>query len=313
MRPRCCGTVGPVTFSVIARDDSAGLLGVAVSSCVLAVGARVPAVRAGVGVVAVQAGGWLQWRQILLDLLERGLTTDEAIAAVTLLDDHDEAQLAVVADLDGAAAYTGSRCDLPAGHAVVGAVSAQANTTARDGVWDEMATAVSDAPDLAEGLLAALAVAEVHGGDMRGRQSAALMVVPNLRGHLPTGDGDDPTIDLRVDDSPDPVGALARLHRLHAAHRMLIRSGNLPDAEQRLELMRRAADLAPDDPLCGPATGLALALAGRVDEGMQMLHEAVSRGANPEALRWAEWRARNLAGVNRHAEALLARLRRSGA
>lgn len=297
-----------MTFSVVARDDSAGLLGVAVASCVLAVGARVPLARPGVGAVAVQGGGWLQWRQLLLDALDRGLTPQEALTEVRRLDVGDDAQIAVVGAAGPAEAYTGAACPQPAGHAAFGPTSVQANTMANDQTWPAMREAFEAAGDLTSGLLAALAAADREGGDVRGRQSAALLVVPLQRGHVPTGDGEDPTIDLRVDDSRDPIGDLQRLVRAHTAHRLVIRSADEPSAEAALTALRRAAAQAPDDPLCAPAAGIALGLAGHLDEALKLLE--VGRRANPHALRWARWRAQRASGTSAHAQAFLDALRR---
>ncbi len=297
-----------MTFSVVARDDASGLLGVAVASCVLAVGTRVPLVRPGVGAVAVQAGGWLHWRQILLDLLERGLTAGQALDAIGGLDEERSAQVAVVGVTGPAAAFTGSRCDQPAGHLSVGPVSVQANTMASERAWDAMREAFEAADDLPSGLLAALAAAEHHGGDVRGRQSAALSVASLHHPEPRRGDAQDPTVDLRIDDSRAPIGDLQRLLRLHAAHQLLIQSGEQPNDQAAQHLRRSAARLAPDDPLCLPAAGIAAALAGHLAEGLDLLAEGLH--ANPQAIRWARWSARAAAPVNPAAAALLEALER---
>ncbi|WP_084701391.1 DUF1028 domain-containing protein, partial [Streptacidiphilus anmyonensis] len=202
-----------MTFSVIAHDPVSGTTGVAVASCVLAVGARVATARRGVGVAVGQASSPLWHRDAVLDLLARGAAPVEAVAAVAALPEADDRQLAVV-DVGGrVAAWTGPGCAGEAGHRVGEHVCVLGNTLADgalDALWAGWAAASPRQP-LAERLLAALAAGEAAGGDRRGRQSAALFVV---------GDGEDEPVDLRVDDAPAPAAELGRLLRVDRAHRL---------------------------------------------------------------------------------------------
>jgi uncharacterized Ntn-hydrolase superfamily protein len=301
-----------VTFSIVARDNRTGRFGVAVSSCVLAVGARVPAVRAGVGAVVVQAGGELPWRAALLDLLDRGLTAHDAVAALQAAAYLDASQVAVVGTAGPAATFTGDACDDQAGGVAAGAVSAQANTMASADAWPAMVEAFHRSDDFVAGLLDALAAADATGGDLRGRQSAAVLVTSVERGTMATGNADDPVLDLRVDDSRDPVGELTRLVRVERAHRRLVRASTMDDPRAALDEARRAAAEAPDDPLCSPAAGIALALAGETDEGLALIRHATT--VNPDATRWARERGRAaLTAGNSAAEALLRGLERLAA
>lgn len=235
-----------MTFSVIAHDPVAGLTGVAVASCVLAVGARVPAARRGVGVAVGQAASELWHSQAALDLLARGAAPSEAVASVAALPDAASRQLAVVDAAGRVAAWTGEGCRESAGHWTGDRVSVQGNTLADGGVIEALADGWSTAAELPlpERLLAALTAGDEAGGDRRGRQSAALLVV-----------GDEEPVDLRVDDSRTPVADLVRLLTVDRAHRMFrealtVDRAAAPEFAGRAALlMLRAAELAPDDEL----------------------------------------------------------------
>ncbi|WP_052434549.1 DUF1028 domain-containing protein [Streptacidiphilus melanogenes] len=231
-----------MTFSVIAHDPVSGWTGVAVASCVLAVGARVATARRGVGVAVGQASSPLWHREAVLDLLARGAAPKEAVAAVAALPDADDRQLAVVDASGRVAAWTGPGCDGEAGHRLGEHVSVQGNTLA-DGVVDALwaGWTVNPAEPLAERLLAALAAGEAAGGDRRGRQSAALFVV-----------GGDEPVDLRVDDAEAPVAELGRLLTVDRAHRLFREAYGCwrkGDAGEAVPLLRRAQELAPGDGL----------------------------------------------------------------
>ncbi|WP_161791354.1 DUF1028 domain-containing protein [Streptacidiphilus jiangxiensis] len=233
-----------MTFSVIAHDPASGLTGVAVASCVLAVGARVATARRGVGVVAAQASSPLWHGNAALDLLARGASPEEAAAAMAALPEPEERQLAVVDVRGGVAAWTGPDCQGEAGHRLGEHVSVQGNTLA-DGVLHTLWTAWEAARGrpLAERLLAALLAGDRAGGDRRGRQSAALLLV-----------GEDDPVDLRVDDAADPVAELGRLLTVDRAHR-LFREAYARHREgcrdEAVALLLRSQELAPGDRLIG--------------------------------------------------------------
>ncbi|MGW5053173.1 DUF1028 domain-containing protein [Actinokineospora sp. NPDC004072] len=287
-----------MTYSILARDEATGCLGVAVQSGVLAVGTRVIAGRSGVGVVAVQAGSELTWRTMLLDLLASGMTAAQAVAALATLPGAAEAQFAAVGVDGDAAAHTGPDCIPHAGHACRGPMSAQGNMLASPTTWTAMLDAA--AGPLAERLVAGLAAAEAEGGDIRGPQSAALLVVGPQPGAQSTGYADDPVIDLRVDDSRDPVGELARLLRVARAHRHLIAAHTTGDPDE----LRAAVALAPDDPSALRSAGITLALRGFADEARPLLARAFE--LEPLARRWARAAAeRARAEGNPHGDTLL--------
>lgn len=205
-----------MTFSVLARDPVTGDLGIAVSSCILAVGRAVPSARPGVGVVAVQARS----RRGLGPALLAGLADGSSPAALVRRAAHaaeDADRQVAVLDAEGAvAADTGQGSFPVSGHLVGDGVSVQGNMLASAEVLPAMTRAFETARgDLADRLLAALSAGQGAGGDLRGRQSAALMVV----GGEPATDEDDGVrMDLRVDDSGDPVAQLRMLRNLQRAY-----------------------------------------------------------------------------------------------
>jgi uncharacterized Ntn-hydrolase superfamily protein len=164
------------------------------------------------------------------------------------------------------AAHTGSRCIAEAGHRVGDGFSVQANLMERDTVWNAMAAAFEAAAGpLPERLLAALDAAEGEGGDIRGRQSAAMLVLSGM----PTGRvWEDRLIDLRVEDHPDPNAELRRLLRYRRAYQAA--------AEGGVAAHRRALEIAPEIVQLRVFTGLALADAGEWDEALALLREAIA-------------------------------------
>jgi uncharacterized Ntn-hydrolase superfamily protein len=277
-----------MTFSIIARCPETDRLGVAVASCVLAVGVRAPLAVAGVGVVAAQADSWLHWRQSILDLLGRGLSAEEVITMMATLDGTTGAQFAALGSTGSAAVFTGPGASGYAGHAISadGSASAQANTMESAEVWQAMIGAyTSSGSSFPRRLVEALSAAEHVGADYRGKQSASLMVVSGERGFVPTGDAHDPTVDLRVDDSRSPVQDLHRLLDVHDAHRHLIEASMTADPAESFEATKRAARLCPEDPLIAPVVGIRAALQGEREEAATLLARAAQ--SNPSTWSWA--------------------------
>ena len=206
-----------MTFSIVASDLEASPSpewGVAVASKFLAVGAVVPWARAGVGAVATQALANIAYGPDGLHLLHRKKSADDVVDALTQRDDlRKQRQLGVV-DAEGrAATFTGEECFDWAGGLAGANFCCQGNILTGPDVVDEMASAFERAEgDLATRLLAALAAGDRAGGDRRGRQSAALLVVRDGGGY---GGGTDKTVELRVDDHADPVAEMERLLDLH--------------------------------------------------------------------------------------------------
>jgi len=199
-----------MTYSIVARDDSTGELGVAVQTCFLAVGSIAPWARPGVGAVATQAFAELAYGPRCLDALGTGKTPSDALAEARAADPTAEIRQVGVVGADGTvAAVTGERCVDHAGHVIGDGFTTQANMVSTPEVWGAMASAFETSTGrLARRLLAALDAGEAAGGDARGRMSAALLVV---EGHPPEQPGGGTVVDLRVDRSQDPLGELARL------------------------------------------------------------------------------------------------------
>ena len=217
------------TFSIVAIDPATGELGVAVASKFLAVGAVVPWARAGVGAVATQSYANVSYGPTGLELMAAGYSAGETLAR--LLADDPERELRQVGIVDargGTATFTGSACHAWAGGRTGPGYAVQGNILTGPEVVDAMAHAfeTTEGP-LAARLLAALAAGDAAGGDRRGKQSAALLVVKERGGY---GGYTDRFIDLRVDDHPEPV---AELERLYGIWRLYFEK---PKPEDRLPL-----------------------------------------------------------------------------
>jgi uncharacterized Ntn-hydrolase superfamily protein len=236
------------TYSIVARDPVTGELGVAVQSHYFSVGPVVPWAEAGVGAVATQSLVLVDYGPNGLDLMRSGMTARQALDSLLRADAHNEGrQVAMVDAKGGVAAHTGRACVPDAGHHCGAQYSVQANLMANERVWPAMAKAYEDAPgDLADRLLAALDAAEHAGGDIRGRQSAAIVVVKARSSGKPWADR---LFDLRVEDGAEPLKELRRLVRLRRAYN-LEDAGDNAIAERRPEEAMRhyeeAMRLAPD-------------------------------------------------------------------
>ncbi|NLE76568.1 MAG: DUF1028 domain-containing protein [Chloroflexi bacterium] len=213
------------TFSIVARDPANDDLGVAVASKFLAVGAVVPWAEAEVGAVATQARANIAFGPQGLRLMHGGRSAAEALARL-LADDAEASHRQVgLVDAHGrAAAHTGGDCFAWAGHHVGRGFCCQGNILAGPEVVQAMAAAFEAAPgDLAARLMVALRAGDEAGGDRRGRQAAALLVVRQGGSY---GGLLDRYIDLRVDDHPAPI---PELERLLALHRLYLERSNPKD------------------------------------------------------------------------------------
>lgn len=274
-----------MTYSLVARDPVTRELGVAVQSHWFSVGAVVTHARAGVGAVATQSVPDPTHGSRLLDLLAGGASPGEALDAVHEGDPAVPYRQTALVDVHGrVAVHTGEGCMPEAGHARGDGWSVQANIMASGEVWPAIAEAFASADPrrpLAERLVIALEAGEEAGGDVRGSQSAALVVVP--------GEGEPwrRTVDLRVEDHADPVGELRRLLRLNAAYAdagagdELMAEGRIAEAGERFT---SAAELAPEKEELLFWSGLAAASAGDVDTGVQRVREAITRNPGLDEL-----------------------------
>src|SRR3954471_21301104 len=239
-----------MTFSIVARSTDGESWGVAVASKFLAVGAVVPAAVAGVGAVATQADANVAYKGLALAHLDEGATASIALQRLIEEDEgRDERQVGIVDAEGGAATHTGHACLDWAGGVSGAGYAIQGNILAGEFVVTAMQDAFEatdhDEP-LARRLLAALAAGDDAGGDRRGRQSAALLVVREGAGYA---GGDDIAVDLRVDDHPDPVTELARLLDLNDLYLTASTpSEQVPITEELgSEIRRRVHELGHDD------------------------------------------------------------------
>ena len=214
------------TYSIVGCDLEAREWGVAVQSKFLAVGAAVPAAAPEVGAIATQAWANLAYRPRGLELLEEGRSAEEVVRALVAADEgRSHRQVGVVYAHGRAASYTGSDCLDWAGGTTGPGYAAQGNILVSAATVDALAATFEGTAGepLSERLLACLAAAESAGGDRRGRQSAALLVVREDGGY---GGTSDVAVDLRVDDHPEPIGELERIYRIHD-----LLFGHTPDEE----------------------------------------------------------------------------------
>ncbi len=225
-----------MTFSIVGRSDTGDAWGVAVASKFLAVGSAVPAGAAGAGALATQAMANLSYRGAGLALLAQGRPAEQVVAALTEADaERAHRQLGVVDARGGSAGYTGASCFPWAGHRVGAGYACQGNILTGPQVLEAVERTWLDGAGLAlpHRLLAALQAGDAAGGDRRGRQSAALLV---LRAGAGYGGLSDVEMDLRVDDHPDPCAELGRLVDLHDLY------FGTPEEASLLELEGELAD-----------------------------------------------------------------------
>jgi len=267
----------PVTYSIVARDPNTGELGVAVQSHYFQVGPVVPWALAGVGAVATQSQVNISYGTLGLELLQAGFTPEQTLKALTAGDPGADLRQAALVDAQGrAAAHTGSRCIPAAGHATGDGFSCQANLMDRDTVWGAMAeTFVKTGGRLAERMMVALEAAEAEGGDIRGRQSAAMLVVSGK----PTGrPWEDRVIDLRVEDSPEPLAELRRLLRMRSAYDADAEADHLDELGDSAAANAKrveAFELDPENVELRFWGGLAMYQSGDIERGVDLVAGAV--------------------------------------
>ena len=262
-----------MTYSIVARDPATGELGVAVQTRWFNVGETVPWAEPGVGAVATQSFSEKSYGPQGLARMRDGASAQAALDGLVADDPgRDVRQVGMVDGTGRSAAFTGAQCVEAAGQLTELNLSIQANMMERATVWPAMAAAYrSTVGELADRLMAALRAAEGEGGDVRGRQSAALLVVPA------SGPAWTTRYDLRVEDDRAPLDELARLLRLARAYEAFDRSeapamaGDLASAVREMET---AHELAPDDDQITLWMALMLAGAGRVPEARRLFAEA---------------------------------------
>ena len=270
------------TFSIVARDPATGELGVAVQSHWFNVGSIVPWAEAGVGAVATQSFVDPAYGKLGLDLMRAGRSAPDALRALLAGDEGRDVRQVAMIDAQGrVAAHTGAKDIQAAGHIVGATYSVQANLMLSEAVWPAMSRAFEATKgDLAERMLAALDAAQAAGGDIRGRQSAALVVVTGKSTGRPW---DDRLFDLRVDDSPEPLKELRRLVTLQRAYGHM-NAGDLAvekkDNDRALSEYAAAAKLVPDNAEMVYWWAVALVNMGRVDESLPLFRKVFAMDRN---------------------------------
>jgi len=270
------------TYSIVARDPTTGELGVAVQSHWFSVGSVVPWAEGGVGAVATQSFVDPSYGKLGLELMRAGKSAPDALKSLLAGDEGRDVRQVAMIDAQGRVdAWTGKNDIAAAGHIIGKNFSVQANLMLNDKVWPAMAQAFENTKgDLAVRMLAAMDAAQAVGGDIRGRQSAALIVVTGK----PTGMAwKDRLFDLRVDDSAEPLQELRRLVTLQRAYNHM-NAGDLAvekkDNEGALREYAAAGKLVPDNAEMIYWHAVALVNMGRVDESLPLFRRVFAMDKN---------------------------------
>ncbi|MEM0121055.1 MAG: DUF1028 domain-containing protein [Thermoprotei archaeon] len=271
-----------MTYSIVARDKNTGIMGVGVQSHYFSVGSVVTWGRAGVGVVATQSFAEPSYGPLGLELMAAGRSAKQTLDALLKADAKPEVRQVAMVDSQGVAAvHTGTECTPYAGHILGDGFSVQANLMDNDTIWGAMRDAYVDNEnlELPERILASLEAAEAAGGDIRGKQSAALLVVDSkLTANAWMGK----LIELRVEDHPEPLVELRRLLRLRRAYDWADKGDEHMAAGQHEEsarAFRRAFELAPELVELRYWWALGLYRSGRRQEAIRELRDVCAREA----------------------------------
>jgi len=258
------------TYSIVARDPDTGEMGVAVQSHWFSVGSIVSWAEAGVGAIATQSFVNVSFGPRGLELLKQGKRASEALQILIDSDEgRDVRQLAIIDAHGDVAAFTGKNCIPVAGHQIGKNYSVQANLMVNDQVWPAMAKAFEQTTGpLAERMLAALDAGQRVGGDIRGKQSAAILVV---KGQASGKIWEDRLIDLRVEDHPEPIQEIQRLLKLYRAYEFM-NAGDLAieknDIPAALKAYGAAEAMFPDNLEMKYWHAVSLVNVGRLSESL---------------------------------------------
>ena len=270
------------TYSIVAFDRETGQLGVAVQSHWFSVGPIVPWVESGVGAIATQSFVEVSYGPLGLELMRAGKSPEETLSALLKADKSQDVRQVAMVDAKGrTTAHTGKNCIPEAGHYIGDGFTCQANLMLKNTVWDAMAKAfLNTKGELADRLIGALEAAEDEGGDIRGRQSAALIVVK--------GEGSgvwwkDRLFDLRIEDHPAPVKELKRLLKLNKAYNHM----NLGDEfltenkiEEAMKAYTRAMEMYPDNAEMIFWPAVTLAASGNVEKSLPLFKKVFAMDKN---------------------------------
>jgi uncharacterized Ntn-hydrolase superfamily protein len=270
------------TYSIVALDRKTNQIGVAVQSHWFAVGALCPWIEPGVGVIATQSMVEVSYGSKGLSLLRDGKPAQQALNELLEVDTGKELRQVAVVDSQGnVAAHTGTRCIAEAGHQIGDSFSAQANMMLNNTVWSAMASAFENTQDnLANRLISALQAAQSTGGDIRGKQSASLLVSENIKDDSPWKHT---LTDLRVDDHPDPILELKRLLDIKYAYDLMNEGDDLlskNENEAAKIKYQQAAKLAPDIEELPFWHAVTLADTGKVNEALPIFEQVFRKNNN---------------------------------
>ncbi|MCA1838767.1 MAG: DUF1028 domain-containing protein [Actinomycetota bacterium] len=275
-----------MTYSIVARDEASGQMGVAVQSHYFSVGPICPWGEAGVGVVATQSLVDPSYGPLGLHLMRTGKAAADSLRALLAADPAPEVRQVAMLDQHGnVAGHTGDRCISAAGHTLGKASSCQANMMLNASVWDAMDKAFgASQSDLANRLLAALDAAELEGGDIRGKQSAAILIVSAENTGRPWVDR---VMDLRVEDHPDPLLELRRLIDLKRAYEFANDAEQVMQKEPKegLAAFEEAMKSAPGNVELRFWFAVSLGAVGRLDEAVDVFAQIAKSDPG-----WANWK-----------------------
>jgi len=267
------------TYSIVAFDEETGELGVAVQSHWFSVGFLVPWAKAGVGAVATQSFIKVDYGPEGLNRMEHGQSAEEALTSLLAEDDGEAVRQVAMIDVKGSvAAHTGTKCIYAAGHKIGKNYSVQANLMEKETVWPSMANAFERSNgDLAEKMMAALEAAEAQGGDIRGKQSAAMLVVSGNPTGIPWKDV---VMDIRVDDHAEPLKELNRLIRVHRAYQHANKGDHyleMEEIEKALVEYEKASEFYPENPELPYWSAVTLASKGNLDQALPIFREVFQK------------------------------------
>ena len=282
------------TYSIVARDEQSGEMAVGVQSHWFSVGTSVPWAEAGVGAVATQSFVDKSYGPKALALLKTGLSAQQVLDKLVADDPgRDVRQVSIIDSKGNVATHTGKNCIQVASHIKGSNYSVQSNMMLGDQVDEYMSEAFekSKGKPLAERVLLALEAAQKAGGDIRGMQAAAIIVVP---GKI-TEAWNNKTVDIRVDDAPEPLKELRRIYTVHLAYQHM-NDGDLAveknDMAKAMAEYKAAMQLFPDNLEMQFWTAITLANNKEVDKALLMLKKIYDQDKN-----WKEL-TRRLPAVN---------------
>ena len=267
------------TYSIVAFDEETGELGVAVQSHWFSVGFLVPWAKAGVGAVATQSFVKVDYGPEGLNRMENGQSAEEALNSLLAEDEGEAVRQVAMIDVKGSVAvHTGTKCIYAAGHQIGKNYSVQANLMEKETVWPSMANAFERSNgDLAEKMMAALEAAEAEGGDIRGKQSAAMLIVSGNPTGIPWKDV---VMDIRVDDHAEPLKELKRLIRIHRAYQHANKGDHyleLEEIEKALVEYEKASEFYPENPELPYWSAVTLASKGNLDQALPIFREVFQK------------------------------------